>query len=112
MTLIVASIATGVVFAKDAYQPCTIVSMSDVACGSHRTVGWNKSADVLCQEYVIRTATLEYHIRQPKDKHASLLPIGAQAEFLVHKDEIKLRVNGKVRTFTVTGASALGGEKP
>jgi hypothetical protein len=111
LALIMLAMAAGASLAKDkTYQQCTIISMSVVPCGSHRGVGWQRSNDLLCQEYVIRTADMEYHIRQPKEKHAAVLPIGAHAEFLVDKDEIKLRLDGKKREFLISSVSALGPE--
>jgi hypothetical protein len=92
---------------KDPYEPCTIVSMADVPCGVHGGAGWNRTNDLLSQEYVIRSTTMEYHVRQSKEKHEALLPIGAPAEFLIDKDEIKLRVQGDVHTYVVTSVNAL-----
>ena len=111
LALIMLSMAAVASLAKDkTYQPCTIISMNVVPCGSHRGVGWLRSNDLLCQEYVIRTTDMEYHIRQPKEKHAAVLPIGAHAEFLVDKDEIKLRIDGKKREFLISSVSALSPE--
>jgi hypothetical protein len=43
-------------------QPGTIVSESSVACGS-QIRNKKETAQVLCQEYVVRTETTEYHVR-------------------------------------------------
>jgi hypothetical protein len=89
------------------YQTGSIVSMNSVPCGS---VGkrHKKTLELLCQEYVVRTDTLEYHIRQQGQKHADLLPVGEQAEFRLVKDTMHLRVSepdgktGKEHEYLVT----------
>jgi hypothetical protein len=89
------------------YQTGSIVSMNSVPCGS---VGkrHKKTLELLCQEYVVRTDTLEYHIRQQVQKHADLLPVGQQAEFRLVKDVMHLRVSepdgktGKEHDYLVT----------
>ena len=51
-----------------------------------------KSKELLCQEYVLETAKVVYHIRPKDDKHPALLPIGEKAQFRIDKDMMKLRV--------------------
>jgi hypothetical protein len=74
------------------YQTGSIVSMKSVSCGSqgkrHR-----RTFEMLCQEYVIRTDVLEYHIRQQGESHMDLLPVGEEAEFRLVKDTMRLRVS-------------------
>ena len=51
--------------AKDNVMSGTIVSENSVHCGTRQR---EKKADdgLMCQEYVIRTQTTEYHVRQEK----------------------------------------------
>jgi hypothetical protein len=51
-----------------------------------------KTKEVLCQEYVLETSQVVYHIRPKDDKHPTLLPIGEKAQFRIEKDMMKLRV--------------------
>jgi hypothetical protein len=74
------------------YQTGTIVSMNSVRCGS-RGKRHKSTLELLCHEYVIRTDSLEYHIRQQGDEHTDLLPVGQQAEFRLVKDVMRLRVS-------------------
>ena len=57
--------------------------------------------NLLCQEYVVRTADVEYHIRQPKQKDQALLPLNSPIEFVMDKDKMKLKVQGKQYEFVV-----------
>src|SRR6266849_8025617 len=71
-----AFLLVGVVFswaivlqAVNKHQTGTIISENSVACGSTLEKGKkNKptSVEVLCQEYVVRTAGTDYHVRQVK----------------------------------------------
>ena len=86
----------------------TIISMSSVECGSKKE---NKktSTPLLCQQYVVRTSTAEYQIRQPKpSKHdIDILPANTPVQFTLDKDLMKFKLNGKKYEFRVVGSSAL-----
>jgi len=83
-----------------------IISESSVACGSEAS-GKKETVQMLCQEYVIRTDTTEYHVRQPKQEHKSLLPVNTPIEFTLDKDKMKLKVNGKNYEMLVVSESAV-----
>jgi hypothetical protein len=62
------------------------------------------SNEKLCQQYLLRTDQLDYHIRPLDTKHAVLLPIGHEAEFKVKKDRMFLKVpdeDKKARAYQV-----------
>ena len=83
----------------------TIISENSVDCG---TKGNKKHEnDLMCQEYVVRTTTTEYHIRQPKQKDQALLPLNAPIEYVIDKDTMKLKVNGKKYEFVVVSEAAV-----
>lgn len=95
----------GLANAKQPYQPATIVAMNSVPCGSQGK-GYNKTRQMLCQEYVLRSGNMEYHIRQKEEKSAALLQVGQQGEFRIDKDRMRLRAvdsdgNRKERQFRV-----------
>ena len=87
------------------YQSGKLLRMDSEPCGMDQKNGKNitgemlgtdsahmKSKELLCQEYVLETAKVVYHIRPKDDKHPALLPIGEKAQFRIDKDMMKLRV--------------------
>jgi hypothetical protein len=87
----------------------TIISENSVACGSTLEKGKkNKqtSIEVLCQEYVVRTAGTDYHIRQLKASGKALIPINTLIEFTLDKDKIKFKANGKSYEYLVVSEAA------
>jgi hypothetical protein len=90
-------------------QSGTIISENSVACGSTLEKGKkNKqtSIEVLCQEYVVRTAGTDYHIRQEKPSGKALIPINTPIEFTLDKDKIRFRANGKSYEYLVVSEAA------
>ncbi len=82
----------------------TIVSESSVPCGSEAK--GKKSTQLMCQEYVIRTDTTEYHVRQEKEAHKALVPVNAPVELTLKKDKMKFKANGKEYEMLVVSESA------
>ena len=87
------------------YQSGKLLKMESVKCGLDEKNGKSiagemlgtdsahmKTRDLLCQEYVLGTATLEYTIRPKDEKHPALLPVGEKAQFRLDKDKMLLRV--------------------
>lgn len=95
--------------AKDAMQG-TIVSENSVQCGSQAK--GKKTSDLMCQEYVIRTDTTEYHVRQEKEGHKEMLPVNAPVELTLNKDKMKFKVNGKSYEMLVVSESAAPAAAP
>lgn len=91
----------------------TIVAENSVDCGTeaHGHKGKEK-LDLVCQEYVVRTATLEYHIRQPKQKNQGLLPLNSAIDFTLDKDNMKFKLNGKKYQFLVVSETSLNSKQP
>lgn len=75
------------------------------------------SNEKLCQQYLLRTDEMEYHIRPVDTKHAALLPVGHEGEFKIKKDRMTLRVpdeDKKSRDYEVISmepVKAAGGEE-
>jgi hypothetical protein len=84
----------------------TIVSMQAVDCGTKKE-GKKKTSSLTCQQYVVRTATTEYQIRQPKPEQQAVIPADTPILFTLDKDKMKFKVNGKKYEFLVVGTSAL-----
>jgi len=91
----------------------TITSENSVDCGTetHGHKG-KKNLDLVCQEYVVRTATIEYHIRQPKQHDQGLLPLNSTVEFTLDKDKMKFKLDGKKYEFLVVSEGSADAKKP
>jgi hypothetical protein len=88
------ALSVGIAAAKDSkLQQGTILSENSVQCGSQEK--GKKTSNLMCQEYVVRTEQVEYHVRQEKQQHKDMLPVNAAAEMSISKDKMKLKVDGK-----------------
>lgn len=83
-----------------------IISEQSVDCGTKKQ-SKKEQTELLCQEYIVRTATTEYHIQQPKQKDQTLLPVNSPVEFVMDKDKMKLKVQGKQYVFVVVSETAI-----
>src|SRR6476620_10834740 len=92
--------------AKDApsYQSGMLKEMTSVECGLEQKsakglvgelVGTDnshtKTRKTFCQEYVLQTDHVIYHIRPREEKHPALLPVGEKALFRMKKDFMVLK---------------------
>jgi hypothetical protein len=98
------SIAPAISAKDPVYARATLLSMDSQSCGTTengaKTVagailgtGSEKKStlDVLCQDYVLQSDRIVYHIR-PKDmKHPVLLPVGDAVQFRIEKNSLFLR---------------------
>jgi hypothetical protein len=121
--LLVALVFAGAAAAKEHsdYQKGTLVRMDSESCGMQEKgakslageiLGTDaqskKTQQLLCQDYVLQSESVVYHIRPKDDKHPALLPIGETAQFRVHKDRLILRVpevDSKEREYIVVSMS-------
>jgi len=103
--LLTAVVLVGIPAAAKEPQAGTIVSESSVACGSH-VKNKKETAEVLCQEYVVRTETTEYHVRQEKPADKALIPVNTSVEFTLEKDRMRFKANGKKYEYIVVSESA------
>lgn len=92
-------------------QTGMIISETSVDCGS-KTDKHKKSTDLLCQEYVVRTTTTDYHVRQAKPSNQALIPVNTSVEFTLSKDKMKFKANGKSYDYLVVSESAADATKP
>lgn len=87
------------------YQSGKLMRMESVKCGTDEKNGKSvageligtdsqhmKTHELLCQEYVLETDKLIYHVRPKDEKHPALLPVGEKAQFRLDKDKMRLRV--------------------
>jgi len=94
-------------FAKEPkhYESARLLQMDSVACGKTEKdakslagemlgtdSGSKKTQELLCQEYLLESDRVIYHVRPRDEKHPALLPIGEPARFRVEKDKLYMRV--------------------
>src|ERR1051325_2672579 len=100
-------LASMAVLAKDgpSYQSGVHKKMNSVECGFEQKsakglmgeiVGTDnshsKTRKTFCQEYVLETNHVVYHIRPREEKHPALLPVGEKALFRMKKKLMVLKV--------------------
>ncbi len=106
------------------YQSGTLVQMDSVECGvdenSGKSItgellgtdaGHKKTHELLCQEYILESERVIYHIRPKDEKHPVLLPVGEQAQFRIEKDKMIVRVedlDDKERQYFVVSMTPRG----
>src|SRR5271154_3254301 len=103
--LVAAVVLAGIPAAAKEPQAGTIVSESSVACGS-QVKNKKQTAELLCQEYVVRTDGTEYHVRQEKPADKALIPVNTSVEFTLEKDRMKFKANGKKYEYLVVSETA------
>jgi hypothetical protein len=103
--LVAAVVFAGMPAAAKEPQAGTIVSESSVACGS-QVKNKKQTAELLCQEYVVRAEGTEYHVRQEKPAEKALIPVNTSVEFTLEKDKMKFKANGKKYEYLVVSESA------
>jgi hypothetical protein len=106
LSLVVAVLSASPSLADKTPQSGNIISMTSVDCGTKKQ-GKKTSTALLCQQYVVRTATTEYQIRQQKSGDQAILPANTPIQFTLDKDKMKFKVNGKKYEYIVVGASAI-----
>ncbi len=85
-------------------QSGNIISHTSVACGSKKSK--KQDVDLLCQQYVVRSGTTDYTIRQPKPSDQTIIPLNTAVQFTLDKNKVKFKVNGKSFEFMVVGQAA------
>jgi hypothetical protein len=106
-----AMVAASATYAQAATAPevsGTIVSEASVDCGSK--AGHKTSLDLLCQEYIVRTASADYHVRQPKPENQNLIPINTKVQFTLDKSKMKFKFEGKSYEYVVVSETAGSGQ--
>jgi len=103
--LVAVAVLAGIPAAAKEPQAGTIVSESSVACGS-QVKNKKQTAELLCQEYVVRADGTEYHVRQEKPADKALIPVNTSVEFTLEKDKMKFKANGKKYEYLVVSETA------
>jgi hypothetical protein len=85
-------------------QSGNILSHTSTACGTKKSK--KQDIDLLCQQYVVRSGTTDYTIRQPKPSEQAIIPLNTAIEFKLDKNKMKFKVDGKSFEFVVISQAA------
>jgi len=85
-------------------QSGNILSHTSVACGSKKSK--KQDIDLMCQQYVVRSGSTDYTIRQPKPSDQTIIPLNTAVQFTLDKNKVKFKVDGKSFEFIVVGQAA------
>jgi hypothetical protein len=121
---------TAAMQAKDApsYQSGVLKEMASVECGYEQKsakgflgelVGTDdshsKTRKTFCQEYVVETNQVVYHVRPKEEKHPALLPVGEKVMFRMKKNYMVLKVpegDNKERDYDVVSVTPVQANNP
>jgi hypothetical protein len=105
LTLLAAlSLSATVAAAGPKPQPGNILSHTSVPCGTKKSK--KQDLDLLCQQYIVRSGTTDYTIRQPKPSEQDIIPLNTAIQFTLNKNKIKFKVDGKSFEFMVISQAA------
>jgi hypothetical protein len=91
-------------------QAGTVIGEKSLPCGTELNKK-RETVQLMCQEYVIRTDTTEYHVRQEKPVEKALIPVNTPIEFTMDKDKMKFKANGKKYEYLVVSETAITAAK-
>jgi hypothetical protein len=91
-------------------QPGTVLSHTSVACGTKKSK--KQDIDLLCQQYVVRSGSTDYTIRQPKPDEQQVIPLNTSIQFTLDKNMMKFKVNGASFKFMVISQAAASSAAP
>jgi hypothetical protein len=97
-------LSAAVAYAGPKPQPGNILSHTSVACGTKKSK--KQDIDLLCQQYVVRSGTTDYTIRQPKPSDKTLIPLNTAIQFTLDKNKMKFKANGESFEFMVISQAA------
>ena len=87
----------------------TVVSMTSVDCGTKKK-NKKESTSLLCQQYVVHTATSEYKIQQQKPGDQHIIPANTPIQFTIDKNKMKFKVNGQKYELVIVSTAALNAQ--
>ena len=85
-------------------QPGTILSQTSVACGAKKSK--KEEINLMCQQYVVRSGSTDYTIRQSKPSEQNLIPLNTAIQFTLDKNKMRFKVNGTSFEFIVVYQAA------
>lgn len=97
-------LAVGFASAGPKPQAGVVLSHTSVTCGTKKSK--KQDIDLLCQQYVIRSGTTDYTVRQPKPDEQHIIPLNTPIQFTLDKHMMKFKFNGTSFKFTVISQAA------
>jgi hypothetical protein len=97
-------LAVGSTSAGPKPQAGVVLSHTSVACGTKKSK--KQDIDLLCQQYVVRSGTTDYTIRQAKPDEQQLIPLNIPIQFTLDKNMMKFKFNGTSYKFMVISQAA------
>jgi hypothetical protein len=97
-------LAVGFTSAGPKPQAGIVLSHTSVACGTKKSK--KQDIDLLCQQYVVRSGTTDYTIRQPKPDEQHVIPLNTPIQFTLDKNMMKFKFNGTSFKFMVISQAA------
>lgn len=86
-------------------QSGTILSQTSVACGTKKSK--KQDIDLLCYQYIVRSGSTDYTIRQPKPDEQHIIPLNTPIQFTLDKNMMKFKANGTSFKFMVVSQAAV-----
>ncbi|HEV2398918.1 MAG TPA: hypothetical protein VGS27_18380 [Candidatus Sulfotelmatobacter sp.] len=71
------------------YQTGKLLQVDAVPCSNS-----HGSQQALCQQYVLETDSVVFHIRPKQQKHAVVLPVHERAQFRIEKGNLMMHMDG------------------
>ena len=102
-------LSSAVAYAATPPTSGTIVSMTSVDCGTKKK-NKKESTSLLCQQYLVHTATSEYKIQQQKPGDQHIIPANTPIQFTIDKNKMKFKVNGQKYELIIVSTAALNAQ--
>jgi len=87
----------------------TVVSMTSVECGTKKKK--KESTALLCQQYLVHTASSEYKIQQQKPGDQHVIPANTPIQFTISKNKMKFKYDGNKFEFIIVSTAAINAMK-
>jgi hypothetical protein len=110
LLLFVVLVTADILSAGPKTQPGTIVSQTSVSCGTKKSK--KSDIDLMCQQYVVRAATIDYTIRQQKPSDQALIAPNTPVTYTIDKNKMKFKANGKSYEYLVISQAASNATQP
>ncbi len=110
LTVLAALFLSTTVAAGPKPQSGNVISHTSVACGTKKSK--KQDIDLLCQQYVVRSGTTDFTIRQPKPSEQGIIPLNTRIEFKLDKNKMKFKADGNSFEFIVISQNAASAAAP
>jgi hypothetical protein len=91
-------------------QPGVVLAQTSIGCGTKKSK--KQDIDLLCHQYVVRSGTTDYTVRQPKPDEQHLIPLNTSIQFTLDKSTMKFKFDGTSFKFMVISQAAASSAAP